>query len=96
MAVVARWAELAGVDREALLALGVPRRVLDGAGVVKVPPNERLRRHWHPMPFSVGELARRAGISEVVVRKAVGQDEDEGVLRRVGRRGRTILYEVAD
>lgn len=92
MAVAASWAAQAGVDRETLSALGVPRRVLDCAGVSRVPARDRLRRHWEPMPCTVADLARRSGLSEAAVRLAIAQEESEGVLTRVGRQGRTILY----
>ena len=87
-----RWAERVGVDRGTLLALGVDSRVLDRAGVRTTPLSERLRRHWEPAPFSIADLARRSGLPESSVRRAVATDEAAGLLRRVAREDRTVLY----
>lgn len=92
VASAAGWAARTGVDRRTLARVGVPRRVLDRAGVIRVPVAERLRQHWDPTPFSIADLARRSGISEPAVRQAVAEEERVGVLNRVGRRGRAILY----
>jgi DNA-binding IclR family transcriptional regulator len=52
-----------------------------------------LRRHWQPGSFSVADLARRSGKPIATVRRAVAMQEEAGLLRRVARDGRTILYE---
>jgi len=88
----AAWAARARVDRQTLLNLGVTPTMLDRAGVVRTPVAERLRQHWEPEPFSVVDLARRSGLSQGVVRRLVAQEESHGVLKQVGRQGRTILY----
>ena len=95
IAVASRWADRVGVDRQALLALGVNRSTLDLAGIRRVPPNEWLRRYWNPAPFSIADLARRSGVSPAIVRRAIGLDEEAGLLRQEGRDGRTVLYGVA-
>ena len=93
--VAADWSDRVGVDRHALLALGVDGDVLDAAGVTHLAANQRLRRFWGPEPFSVADLARRSGMSAAVVRRAIALDEEAGLLRRVGRDRSTILFGVA-
>ena len=92
VAAAAPWAARAGVDRQTLAGIGVPRRVLDRAGVARATVAERLRRHWDPDPFTIADLARRSGIAESAVRQAVADEERTGSLIRTGRDGRTILY----
>jgi hypothetical protein len=89
---VPRWSARAGVDRRTLLKMGVERRVLDRAGLRQPPAAELVRQHYPESPFSVADLARSSGIAANSVRQAVTQDEADGLLQRVGKDGRVILY----
>lgn len=91
--VARRWSERTGVDRRALLDLGVNRRVLDAAGVRQTPINEVLRRYWPEGEVSASDLARRSGFSEPTVRKAIARDEEAGLLKRAPGGGRAVQWE---
>lgn len=88
----ARWASRAGVDRATLERLGVPRSVLDAAGVQQRNVVERIRSYYTSEPFDAATLARRACLSESAVRRALAQDERAGLIRRAPVQGRAILW----
>lgn len=90
--VVDRWSERAGIDRRTLAAVGVPRRVLNEAGIRPTPVGELIRRQYSAEPFSVIDLVRRSGASPASVRGVIAEDEQNGQLKRVGSAGRNILY----
>jgi hypothetical protein len=90
--VVATWSERTGVDRRTLASIGVPREVLDEAGVRPTPVGDLIRRHYCADPFTVFDLARRSGVSIASVRGVIARDEQSGQLKRVGTTGRKVLY----
>ncbi len=90
---VAGWCERFGVDRRTLMDLGVDRETLDEASVWQPSTYELLRRWWPDDAFSVRDLARRSTLSESTVRQAIARDEESGLLRRAGRRGRAVVWE---
>ena len=89
---IASWSEWAGVDRRTLAAVGVPRRLLNEAGVRRTPVGDLVRRRYTTDTFTVAELVRRSGASPSSVRKVLAEDERVGRLKRVATTGRTVLY----
>jgi hypothetical protein len=89
-----QWAHAAAVDYPALRALGVPTAVLDDAGIVRESSRERLRRFWTVEPFTVRQLARRAGCSEATVRHAIAAELAAGQLLEASPDGRARRYEL--
>ncbi len=95
VAVAARWAKRTGVDRRTLAGLGVPKTVLDRAGVVQPPIGVLVGGHYSRTPFDVTTLARRACVSERSVRQAVADDERAGVIQRMPSTGRASSWRAA-
>jgi hypothetical protein len=87
-----RWAKQAGVDRRTLARIGVTRRVLDAAGVAAVSAEARIRRLYTREPFTVAQLAKRAGVTEASVRRVLAIHEETGEIVRAGRVGRALQY----
>jgi hypothetical protein len=88
----ARWSTRSGVDRRTLACLGVPRRVLDAAGLRATPVGELVRRHYGTDPFTAADLVRKSGVSAASVRGALVEDVEAGRLERIGTAGRMALY----
>lgn len=89
----ARWAARSNVDRSTLEHLGVPRSVLDAAGVRQPPVADRIRPFYTAEPFNAATLARRACLSESAVRRALLRDELQGLVGRVLTPGRAVLWQ---
>lgn len=92
IAVAARWAERTGVDRQTLVRLGVPKNVLDRAGIIQVPIEALVRRFYSTTPFDVATLARRSCVSEGSVRQALANDERTARVQRVASAGRAVMW----
>ena len=92
VAVAARWAERNGVDRRTLAALGVPKPVLDRAGIVQPSIRHLVRQHYSTDPFDVATLARRACVSRGSVRQAIAEDERAGLIQRISSNGRATCW----
>lgn len=92
--VAAGWSERAGVDRRTLREMGVPREVLDAAGVVATPVAELVRCQYGTRPFTVADLVRKSGVSMASVRSMLAEDERAGRVSRVKSEGRAIRYRV--
>jgi hypothetical protein len=88
----ASWATRSGVDRRTLAWLGVPRRVLDAAGLRPAPVGDLVRRHYGTDPFTAAELVRKSGVSATSVRKLLIEDVEAGRLERITTAGRMVLY----
>lgn len=88
----ARWSARSGVDRRTLTDLGVPRKVLDAAGIAATPVAELVRRQYGKTPFSSVDLVRRSGVSQASVRTVLAEDEKCGRITRVPSEGRAIHY----
>jgi hypothetical protein len=88
----ARWSTRSGVDRKTLASLGVPRRVLDAAGLRLTSVGDLVRRHYGSEPFTAAELVRKSGVSATSVRDVLMEDVEVGRLERIGAAGRTVLY----
>lgn len=88
----AAWSERSGVDRRTLAALGVPREVLDAAGIAQTPVGELVRRQYGTGSFTVADLARKAGVSMASVRIVLAEDEQAGRITRVKSTGRAVRY----
>jgi len=91
----ADWAARSGVDRSTLAKLGVPRRVLDAAGISPTPIGELVQRQYGTTPFTGADLMRKSGVSMASVRNVLAEDERAGRIRRVASKGRAIRYELA-
>lgn len=72
--VAASWSERSGVDRRTLADLGVPREVLDAAGIGATPVAELARRQYETSLFTAADLARRSGVSMASVRSVLAED----------------------
>lgn len=94
VAVAARWTKRTGIDRRTLAALGVPKKVLDRAGIVQPPIGLLVRQHYSRKPFDVATLARRACVSEGSVRRTIADDETTGVIQRAPSDGRATSWHV--
>jgi hypothetical protein len=94
--VAAGWSARTGVDRRTLMGLGVEGAVLDEAGVQQPLSHEVVRGWWPTGPFTAADLARRSGLSEPTVRRAIACDESAGLLRRTAGHGRAVLWERTD
>lgn len=92
--VAAGWSERSGVDRRTLADLGVPREVLDSAGINATRVAELVRRQYGKGHFTAADLARRSGVSMASVRSVLAEDEQAGRIRRVKSEGRAIHYEL--
>jgi hypothetical protein len=88
----AGWSERSGVDRKTLADLGVPREILDAAGLRATPVAELVRRQYGKSPFTAADLVRKSGVSMASVRNVLAEDEQTGRVTRVRSEGRTILY----
>lgn len=88
----AGWSERSGVDRKTLADIGVPREVLDAAGIDATPVAELVRRQYGKSPFSAADLVRRSGVSMASVRSVLAEDEQAGRIRRAKSEGRAIHY----
>jgi hypothetical protein len=86
------WSDKRGVDKRTLVAMGVPRRVLDATGIAPTPVGERIRRHYGKAPFTVADLVRKSGASVASVRSVIADDVRAGRLKRIANDGRTVLY----
>lgn len=95
IAVVARWSRRTGVDRRTLAGLGVPKAVLDRAGMIQPPVDEFVRRSYTRTPFDVATLARRACVSEGSVRQTLADDERTGLVERVTSPSRATRWRKA-
>lgn len=90
----ARWASRVGVDRRTLATFGVPRPVLDRAGIFQPPIEDLVRAHYSQRPFDVATLARRSCVSAGSVRLALVEDERAGRVERVASHGRATTWQV--
>ena len=90
--VAAGWSERSGVDRRTLADLGVPRKVLDAAGIAATPVAELVRRQYGKTPFTSSDLVRRSGVSQARVRTVLAEDEERGRVTRVASEGRATQY----
>ncbi len=88
----ASWSARSGVDRRTLSYVGVPRRVLDAAGLRPRPVADLVRRHYGSAPFTVADLVRKSGVSTASVRDVLIEDVEAGRLERRGTAGRMVLY----
>jgi hypothetical protein len=88
------WSMRSGVDRRTLALLGVPRRVLDAAGLRPTPVGDLVRRHYGTEPFTVADLVRKSDVSAASARSALIEDVEAGRLERIGTAGRAALYRV--
>lgn len=88
----ATWAARSGVDRRTLAEIGVPREVLDAAGIAATPVGELVRRQYGTDPFTVADLVRRSGVSTASVRAVLAEDEKARRIRQVESQGRAIQY----
>lgn len=86
------WSARSGVDRRTLADLGVPRKVLDAAGIIATPVAELVRRQYGKAPFTAADLARKSGASLASVRTVLAEDERGGQVTRVPGEGRAIRY----
>lgn len=91
----ARWAIRANVDRKALRKLGVPRSVIDRAGIAGSHATDLVRWMYTAEPFGIAELARRTCVSPASVRAAVLADERGGLLERAPSQGRAHQWRKA-
>ena len=90
--VAAGWSARSWVDRRTLTDLGVPREVLDAAGIAAIPVAELVRRQYGTSLFTAADLIRRSGVSMASVRTVLAEDERAGRVRRVKSEGRAIHY----
>jgi hypothetical protein len=90
--IAADWSARSGVDRRTLADLGVPRDILDAAGIERTPVAELVRRQYSSDPFTVADLVRRSGVSTASVRAVLAEDERSGWIGRLASRGRAITY----
>ena len=90
--VAAGWSARSWVDRRTLTDLGVPRRVLDAAGIGATPVAELVRRQYGTSPFTAADLVRKSGVSMASVRTVLAEDERAGRVGRVKSEGRAIHY----
>lgn len=90
--VAAGWSERSGVDRKTLADLGVPRGVLDSAGIAATRVGELVRRQYGQDPFTAADLVRKAGVSLASVRTVLAEDERTRRIKRVKSEGRAIHY----
>ena len=90
--VAARWSQRSGVDRRTLAGLGVPREVLDSAGIAATPVGELVRRQYGQSLFTAADLVRKSGVSMASVRTILAEDEQVQRIKRVKREGRAIYY----
>lgn len=90
--VAASWSARSGVDRRTLTDLGVPREVLDAAGIGATPVAELVRRQYGTSPFTAADLVRKSGVSMTSIRGVLAEDEQAGRVRRVKSEGRAIHY----
>lgn len=90
--VAAGWSARSGVDRRTLADLGVPREVLDAAGIVGTPVADLVRRQYGTAPFTAADLVRRSGASLASVRTVLAEDEKGGRVTRVPSEGRAFRY----
>jgi hypothetical protein len=88
----AGWAARSGADRRTLARLGVPRRVLDAAGLRPTPVGDLVRRQYGTDPFTAAELVRKSGVSATTVRNVLIEDVEAGRLERIEAAGRMVLY----
>lgn len=92
IAVGARWARRTGVDRRTLAGLGVPKSVLDRAGIIQPSIDVLVRHGYSRTPFDVATLARRACVSEGSVRQTLADDERVGTVEQVPSTGRAHTW----
>jgi len=90
--VAASWSASSGVDRRTLAGLGVPREVLDAAGITATPVADLVRRQYGTNPFTAADLVRKSGVSMASVRIVLAEDEQAGRIRRLQSKGRAIHY----
>lgn len=90
--VAAGWSGRSGVDRRTLADLGVPREVLDSAGIAATPVGELVRRQYGQSPFTAADLVRKSGVSVASVRAVLAEDERAKRIKRVKSEGRAIHY----
>lgn len=88
----ASWATRSGVDRRTLARLGVPRRVLEAAGLRPTPVGDLVRRQYETGPFTASALVRKSGVSATTVRGVLKEDVEAGRLERIEAAGRMVLY----
>jgi len=94
VASASRWAARNRVDRRVLHEFGVPKTVLDQAGMVRRPAADLVRDHYSGHGRSVGALAQLAGVSEATVRITLAEDEPAGRVARAAGGGRSVLWRV--
>ena len=90
--VAAGWSARSWVDRRTLANLGVPRKVLDVAGIAAIPAAELVRHQYGTSPFTAADLVRKSGVSMASVRTVLAEDERAGRVGRVKSEGRAIHY----
>lgn len=90
--VAAGWSARSWVDRRTLANLGVPRKVLDAAGIAAIPAAELVRHQYGTSPFTAADLVRKSGVSMASVRTVLAEDERAGRVGRVKSEGRAIHY----
>jgi len=88
VAVAARWAKRAGVDRRSLRTIGVAAGTLNRAGITQPSAQDLVRAEYGLQEFTIADLANRTCVSSSSVRTTVAEDEAAGVVKRVVSSGR--------
>lgn len=81
----ASWAAHAGVEARILAEFGVTRDVLARAGMAVRPASESVRKKYSRRPFTVAQLATRAGVSRATAQRVVNADVASGHVEQVKR-----------
>ncbi len=80
-----QWAARTGVDARVLAEFGVKSDVLVRAGLVIRSASESARRQYGRQPFTVAQLAIRAGVSQATAQRVINADAALGEVERVGQ-----------